>query len=238
MWHLVTWPAVKLKSNWSLYIVPVTAFSSENKTKNKSIIRTTKCVGRYFSQTFFLMSDPELLMLDTPFHCINSQLLQLLLDSLTKLVRAFFVVALVGLFTCFGAWGLNTDFDSCLFTASLVCSLAQASKKLTSIAPIQYEAELSSVRLLTWEDIKVCSCLRVRGAKKNYLSTCVDFLDTHSHPSLQRALSTQSRAEQMLLWRCSCHSSPLGWRGNRRRLMREVVVWLFIWASEGEATIL
>ena len=99
----MTWPPVKLKSNWSLYIVPVTAFSSENKTKNKSITRTTKCVGRYFSQTFFLMSDPELLMLDTPFHCINSQLLQLLLDSLTKLVRAFFVVALVGLFTCFGA---------------------------------------------------------------------------------------------------------------------------------------
>ena len=49
------------------------------------------------------MSDPELLMLDTPFHCINNQLLQLLLDSLIKLVRAFFVVALVGLFTCFGA---------------------------------------------------------------------------------------------------------------------------------------
>ena len=41
----------------------------------------------------------------------------------------------------------------------------------------------------------------VRGAKKNYLSTSVIFLDPHSHPSLhlQRALSTQSRAEQMLL---------------------------------------
>lgn len=53
IWHLVSWPPTKLEPNWGLYIVSVTAFSSETKTKNKKHNKNNKVYRQIFFPTLF-----------------------------------------------------------------------------------------------------------------------------------------------------------------------------------------